>query len=308
MNPVDMLISIPGPVFLLSFVIFVIVCIIMGRWIAFRDGTEEYPLPDARALDFIEIASMRGGRSAAIQAAIFDLWQRNLLAFPDGSKKEIVSVESPEKPSPSIQAVIYSFFKDRRRVSDLFTNKETLESIDVYLGSAYHKLEIMRLMLNKNERLRIMVVFCIVSFLIFGTGLTKLYFGLKYGRPVAFLVILLFLSFLGIMTAFKPFKKRRASRLGIKYLDFLLHHFSWLKQAVSKGDDIPSFNPALFGVAIFGVTFIAGMELFSPFSSVFPSDYSGDSISGGSYDGSSDSGGGGCSDGGGGCGGCGGGD
>ncbi|WP_027360797.1 TIGR04222 domain-containing membrane protein [Desulforegula conservatrix] len=272
MNAFDFLISIPGPEFLIYFIFMSIACIITGRWIAFHDGTEKYPLPDARALDFIEIAVMRGGRTAVLQAAIF------------------------------------IFFKKRRRVSELFTDREITEVIDVYLGSAYQKLEIMGLMLNKNGRLRIMTVFCIAFLVIFGIGLAKLYFGLKYGRPVAFLVILLFLSFLGILTAFNPFKKRRTSRLGIKYLNFLHHHFSWLKQAVTKGDDIPSFNPALFGVAIFGVTFIAGMEFFSPFSSAFPSDFSGDSISGGGYDGSTDSGGGGCSDGGGGCGGCGGGD
>lgn len=240
MNAFDFLISIPGPEFLIYFIFLSIVCIITGRWIAFHDGTEKYPLPDARALDFIEIAAMRGGRAAVLQAAVFDLWQRKLLVIPDESKKEIISVESSEKPGPSIQAAIFIFFKKRRKASELFTDKEISEIIDVYLGSAYQKLEIIGLMLNKNDRLRIMTVFCITFWVIFGIGLAKLYFGLKYGRPVAFLVILLFLSFLGIMTAFKPFKKRRASRLGIKYLDFLHHHFSWLKQAVSKGDDIPS--------------------------------------------------------------------
>lgn len=309
MNPLDILISIPGPLFLFYFILLSVLCIFIGRWLAFRDGTDVFPMPDAQALDHIEISLMRGGRAAAVQAAIFELWQKNLLSFKDGSGREIVSVESENKIYPSMQAVIYGFFRGGRKTTELFKSRETMEAVDVYIEAVYQKLEMMGLMLPAKDRYRINLIFLISLLLIFGAGLTKLYFGLKFGRPVAFLVILLFLSFMSLMIAFRPFKKKRLSRLGAKYLNFIKEHFSWLKQAVSKGDDIPSFNSALFGVAIFGVTFLAGMETYDAFNKAFPHDFSGESLSvdsGGSGGcSSSDGDGGGC--GGGGCGGCGGG-
>lgn len=309
MNPVDFLISIPGPVFLVYFIILSIVCIIAGRWLALNDGTGRYPMPDATALDYIEIAAMKGGRSAAVQAAVFDLWQKNLVGFPDEGRRVIESVPSDEKLPPSFQSVIYSFLKEKRRIAELFTSKEVSEALDVYLGSAFQKLEIMRLIQNKKDRIRVLSIFSVVSAMIFGTGFAKLYFGIRFGRPIAFLVVLIFMDFIAVMIVFRPFSRHRPTRHGKKYMAFLETHFSWLKQAVSKGEEIPSFNPALYGVAIFGIAFLSGMDLFNPFSSVFPADISDSGMTGGSDGGSSggcSDGGGGCS--GGGCGGCGGGD
>ena len=66
---IEMLIRIPGPIFLILFIGLALVCIIVGWWWANADGSAEYLLPDLTSLnlDAVAIEVLRGGSTSGMQ-------------------------------------------------------------------------------------------------------------------------------------------------------------------------------------------------------------------------------------------------
>ena len=65
---IEMLIRIPGPIFLILFIGIALVCIIVGWWWANADGSIEYLLPDSTRLNLDDVAVevLRGGSTSGM--------------------------------------------------------------------------------------------------------------------------------------------------------------------------------------------------------------------------------------------------
>jgi uncharacterized protein (TIGR04222 family) len=136
-----------------------------------------------------------------------------------------------------------------------------------------------------------------------GTGIIKLGVGLSRGKPVGFLVILLFLTL--ILAIIAGSSARRLTRTGVELLTKLR-----MEKDRPRGD--PSFEAVCWNLALMGPAALAGIPAFAAMhrdlerqmgNSAASSSSGGCGTSGSGCD----SGGSGCG-GGGGCGGCGGGD
>jgi uncharacterized protein (TIGR04222 family) len=300
----DLLIQIPGPNFLIHFSIFSTVCIALGWfWLRLSDSSTSYSLPALTRFSPFEIAALRDGRKGVIQTALFSLWHKGDLSVAGKGRTAVIHRNNFERSTPlnPIEETVYQFTSMfSRDPTYFFRNKSLHKAVDIQLKSINRTLEGAHLKKTEAALTSALIIRSLVLFLILGIGLTKLFFGFYYDKPILFLVILLIIF---TFIVFRVLKPTLTTRLGRRYLKKLNDHFAWVKSAPSD-----KLDPTLT-IAIFGVTALASFTEFSSFEQAFAGTAAPGSASsggcGGGCGGDSSSGGGGC---GGGCGGCGGGD
>lgn len=293
------IIYIPGPTFLLYFIGLSTICIKLGWLWANADGSTQHPLPEPTRFDPIAIAALRNGTNSVIRTVIFSLWNNKMIDFKgEGKDTTVESMQSHQEARlGTIEKEIYNFVKTPRKISDLFQDSDLKQNVEMHLRPIYEKLENSHLVRTELDRSRTWKAITLTAFVITGVGVTKLYFGIKYGHPVLFLIILLIISLIALYIALKP--GAIPSRLGRLYLKELEGHFGWLKEDTYNPKGI---DPA-FAIAIFGIGALSASPIYNPFNKAFPASKSGGGCGGGCGGGGGDGGeGGGC----GGCGGCGG--
>jgi uncharacterized protein (TIGR04222 family) len=287
---IDMLIQIPGPIFLIEFIIFSTICI----WVAWLWNHEvSTHLPSLTSLNPFEIAALREGHKGIIQAALFNLWHQKLL-ITSGigksvqiQKNDALTLQSEGK----IEEIIYQFATQPRAPAEFFTNIALQARMDKQIKPINLKLETKHLKRTDSHRKRVWKTFWMTLIFIFGLGGTKLYFGLLHDRPVGFLFVLLIVLPIITWMVLKP--ANRNTQLGYRYQKKLAEHFEWAKSKESSGIE-PDFL-----VAIFGMSALTHFTTFAVFEDTFS-----EKVISSNVETSSSGCGGGCSDGGG-CGGCG---
>jgi len=289
----DMLIQIPGPTFLVYFILFSILCIVIGkRWINAADDSNQYYMPDVTSLNSYEIAALRDGRKGLIQTALFELWNRKLITSRGKEAQAKVKSVVNQQPKDEIEQAIYDFAHRTRKPADFFSDTSLRSRLDKYLKPINWRLEQLHLKPTEHQLKQAILRRRIIWSIILGIGGTKLFFGLHYDRPVAFLIILLII--ISIITFIVLAPNKRQTRLGRRYYDKLLKHFEWM-----KSEEKSNIDPA-FLISIFGISALTDFGVFASFEQAFAKTASSGTASGGC--------GGGCGGGGGGggCGGCGG--
>lgn len=89
----EMLMKIPGSIFLWYFAGLSIVCIVIGWLWKNVDGSIRYLFPELTRFD--TIAALREGMNATIRTAIFSLWNKKLVNLRnDGNDTEIFALNS----------------------------------------------------------------------------------------------------------------------------------------------------------------------------------------------------------------------
>lgn len=107
---IDLLIKIPGPQFLLLFLIMAVACISLAWLWANSDGSEDQMMPGPTNLDTVSISVLSGGRNAVIRTVLFDLWNRNLIRLEgEGNSAALEAVASNEKRGTPIHEAVYQF-------------------------------------------------------------------------------------------------------------------------------------------------------------------------------------------------------
>ncbi|MCP4107658.1 MAG: TIGR04222 domain-containing membrane protein [Desulfobacteraceae bacterium] len=288
---IEILIYIPGPVFLFLFVGLAIVCIVIGRWRANADDSLEYPMPAPDRFSTYEIAALRGKENAVIRTAVFSLWKRNLLTIK-GEGKDVTIESTPMKKQPldSVEKPIRRFLEKPQKPRDLFKDSSLTDQVRSYLFATYRNLELLHLIRSSSDRARAWSITLITALILGTVGGIKLYHVIIRSRPVVFLFILLIISLIAVFKIIKPGKD--ITKLGSEYLKSLEKHFGWLKDSVKENPAPEGIDPAL-AAAIFGIGVFDGISQYNAFNEAFPVKKTGGS--GGEC-------GGGC---GGGCGGCG---
>jgi hypothetical protein len=312
---IDILIQIPGPIFLVLFLILSAIGILIA-WF-WNDDSINRPMPSLTALNPYEIAALRDGRKGVILTALFNLWRRELLT---GTKRRIHRNESSTKqPEGAIEEMLYQFampmpseFTDTRlrsylninqlvtrvhlyfsmrKPSDFFTNTQLRSDLDKQMVPINNTLTRMHLKRTESQKKRIWMAFWVTLFFILGLGGLKLYFGITNGHPVGFLILLLIILPIILWKVLKP--THQNTQLGLRYQERLNQHFAWM---ISE-NNVDSIN-FVFGVAILGISALDGFTAFASFEEAFSGTAEPDTDNNNNNDGGG--GGGGC---GGGCGG-----
>jgi len=298
---IDMLISIPGPQFLMLFAGLSFFCILTAWWWANKTDQSDIDLPKSSKFYLLSVALLRGGQNEVIRTVVFDLWSRNMIRITGtGADITIERVPSvhPSTIGGPVHNAIYDFVIVPKKVSELFSDKQLRAVIEKHLDPISENLKRLSLLRNEDDCARALQAFIAAFIIIVGTGGTKMAMGIMRGRPVGFLLILLIISVIVLFIAVKP-GMTRPTGLGQRYLKSLKKEFEELKSGIGK-NMLPADTSLAFAFAVFGTGILAGADQFKPFSEAFAR---GTGSSGGCGSGCS----GGCG-GGGGCGGCGGGD
>jgi len=276
---INMLMQMSSSTFMSYFIIFSISWIFIG-WLIIRiDGSNGHSLPELTKLNPFEIAVLRDGRKGVIQTALYNLWSQKFLII--SGKKNTVKVRKkiiPDKqPSNSIEDVIYQFTNNPRKPTEFFTNISLRLDIDKHVRPINKTLENLHLKRTNFKLKQAWIVCCVISFFILGIAGIRLYSDMSAGRSIVLMSLLIIIMSILI---FKFLKPNRNTRLGQRYQHKLNKHFEWMKS--KNNDDV---DPA-FRIAIFGITALAGFEIFEHFSNVFatvsgPGNVSGSGCGGG---------------------------
>ncbi len=259
---IDMIIQLPGPIFLVYFTFLSTFCITIG-WLWIRaDSSIRYPLPEVTCLNPFEIAALRDGYRGVIQIALFNLWNSNLITSTGkGNALQIRRINSSShQPENEIEEILYQFASIKRKPADFFLDPGVLSRIDKHIKYINYTLEKLHLKRTHSQLTRSWLALWITLFIILSLGGIKLYFEIILGDSVEFIMIIIALLVILTLNVLTPSQQ---SQLGYLYQKKLAKHFEWLK--TENNSDI---NSSL-RVAIFGIQALAGSPLIAGFEQVF---------------------------------------
>ena len=253
----NLFIQISGPVFLIYFISFSIICIFMGWLLVLElDNSAYRSLPSAPLTPF-EIAALRDGRRGIIHTALFSLWQHQGITILREAKIKVISLESPQD---QFEQIIFNFIGQKtRRPREFFENTFLHLQLDKAIEPVNRKLEQWYLRKTPSQLRQVKQVLWVTLLTIWVVGVSKLVF-LPPNITVIFLVI--FLNMVTLMTIcwILPLKN---TRLGQQYLQELTQHYKQLQVQQSIHLDPIEL------IAILGVVGLSDLEAFSPFQEAF---------------------------------------
>ena len=259
---IDLIIQLPGPIFLLYFTLLTTFSIAIGWLWVKTDGSTRYPLPEMTCLNLFEIAALRDGCRGVIQTALFNLWNNNLITLTGkGNTSQIRRVNSSShQPENEIEEILYQFASIKRRPVDFFLDPNVIYRVDKQMKFINYTLEKFHLKRTEPQLTRSWLALWIILVIILFLGGIKLYFEIMAGDTVDFLMMTIALLVIITLNVLTPSQQ---SQLGQLYLKKLAYHFSWLK--TENNNDIDSS----LRVAIFGIQALVGSPLFASFEQAF---------------------------------------
>jgi uncharacterized protein (TIGR04222 family) len=256
----DFLLLMPTTEFLIYFSIISVILIAMGWFWVHADGTKNYPLPDEHQLNTFELAALREGRKGVIHTALFNLWHRGLLTSDRNSaypKVQRVNV-STSVPHGDIETALYKFTWTARRPIEFFTDAELSRKLDALIRPMNRKLESMHLKVKENYIDRASIAKFVILGILFAIAGAKIYHDLFSND--SFLVILAAMVPPVIITHYL-IKPTRNTCLGMLYLHKMRNYFVQLE---AKEEVDPAVR-----VALFGISSLSGVTMFSSFQNAF---------------------------------------
>ncbi len=306
----DLIESIPGPVFLAVYLFYAVaVILIMKKLAAGNAGYSGMPV-EPTSLSPVELSILGNGTRGAVVTAVFSLWEKGLVdVSSEDGKVKIIPKKGDRKGLNSIESSIY----DRASGTDTFlkdlTGSGFAASAENITAAERGRLVNLGLLpdIAMIDRHRNASAGAVILLIVFG-GI-KLFLGISNEKPVTFLLILMVISVIAAVFMIRK-KSMSATESGKRLLERSRTRFSHLNQAES-GKSVLSNKDLLYGAALFGISGLAGGAILGELGDVALLDKGLKSSSGTGSGCASCSGGcsgdGGSGDGcGGGCGGCGG--
>lgn len=300
--------SIPGPIFLLIYIILGIAMIIIAKIWTKYDGTQHYTIPEPTIVTPLEMAFLKQGMLGVITNALLSLWEKKKISIIK-EKNNVLIKHTSSNPNDlnTIEKSILDYAKTNDKYIR-FTGSYFQGKVKEKFQKNIDKLEQMGLSPTKETKSHYWKVYGISNLILLFLGGIKLYLGITYDKPVGFLIILMIAFQIAMFISLLP-TRILATNLGKKFLAQSKTRFEWLKSSDNNTlatDDNLMYGTALFGIAAFSAIAFTGMdENPALLEQNLNSNNTGSSCSGSSCSGSSCSG---SSCGGSGCGGCGGGD
>lgn len=286
-NPLDW----RGPDFIKFYLVLLAVCFGGATWLRWklRQPTEAPP-GDLPELDPYAMAYLNGGRVLAVNAAIANLVNQNLLSV-DPAHGQLTSTGKLSPEHPLLERAVHA----AARVGGGQSVKAVREGVEPAVARIATELK-QRGLVVADEAARKVVAFpLLIAALAPMIGGLKIQVGLQRDKPVEILVVLCIVSIVTLLIGFarRPLRSRWGD---VVFADLKARHAE-LRQ---PGLNPTGLGPAEFAmlIGLFGLTALAGTEMEDLRKTLTPP--SGD---GGGCGSSCGGGGGGC---GGGCGGCGG--
>ncbi len=287
-NPLDW----RGPDFLAFFILLFGVCLCLAFWLRgrLRVPTADGDLPVLN-LSAYELAYLNGGKILTVNTAIANLVRQRIL-FLDAKEKRLLPGNQKPGELSELERVICTAVArpGGEKIGEVRVAAKTI------VGEISEQLKALGVVVDDMQARKAIWLPLLIAFTPIALGGIKLFVGINRGKPVGFLVALMFISLIISLIALA--RRPLRSRLGDAVLKHRQSEQGNLKD--SLGDN--SMNPMLFatGIGLFGMAALDNTPWNNLKKDLRPP---GGSSSGcGSSCGSSC--GGGC---GGGCGGCGGG-
>jgi uncharacterized protein (TIGR04222 family) len=312
--------NLPGPEFLVLYILFIITTITGFRLLKNRlDKTAHFAVPPIpHKPDPFVIAYLRGGENELARTVVFSLAQKNLLKFVNGDKKSEVhptKIEYDRRSLQPIEQTALNWFDGNRETKEIFKKDGLANTLKMYADVFQSQLEMHHFipdeeMNRRNSRL------ALKAFLLFGSlGAYKFIAAFMNGYSnVAGIIII---TIIGTIVLGVTAKMSRLTNLGKTYLERLQlafdkvkpsNHYTELNASPVPAATFAAVDPFLLSVGVFGGAALAG-TIYSDYNRTFEraQNQSGGSSGCGAGCGSSSCSSGGCSGGscGGGCGGCG---
>lgn len=295
----DIIISIPGPRFLLLMIVIICVSLIVLKLTLKAVKNKSYVFP--KELNYYQLALLRGGYEAVIEVILFILIENKAIAI-DKNKKEKWKVIDATKAQDVIESII---------VKGISCNQTNLyfdfKGFQDEMQPHFKVLEEYKLIEDNDLLRKRRIVLLITGSFILTLGIIKTFLGLSRGKPVGFLIFLMVITIVIWQSLWT--KSFRVTSLGKEYLEFQYKASRYMK-ANLRYHTTDRMNNISVLCALYGAEAFLDVESLSGVAESLGKtrDNSGGGCSSGDYSsGDYSSGGGsssGCSRG---CGGCGGG-
>lgn len=289
-----------GREFLIFFVPAVVIGFVLAAWVRhFMAGPHDEPRAADLALDAYEMAYLAGGAQRVWQAALVSLHARKAVSIERHDEIRVARANEPTGKLHDVEVLVWGALPEDKGLVKL-------AAVHDALGAANERIEarLISAGLLSPSQGEAALAATFVAAIMPVVGVLKIFVGLSRGRPVAFLVVLTFISGVVLAMLAANWRRQRRSGRGQRALKKLqaTHPRTEFAATVTQDGANPNFAmaTALFGV---GILPVIGMASLSPL--LQPPRSLGD-FGGSSGCGTSCGGGGGCG-GGSGCGGCGGG-
>ncbi len=259
----NFLLEMPMSEFIIYFSLFSITCISVGWFWVNADGSTKYKLPEEDMLNSYELAALRDGRKGVIHTALFNLWHRGLLASDRNSanpKVQRVNVAT-DYPRGEIEDAIYQFTWIARRPTEFFTDTALRKKLDSLIRPINRKLEKMHLKFREDHVDRASIAKFMILALLFTASGIKIYHSMFNNEPFIFILATLVIA-VGITHYF--IKPSRNTRLGILCVKKMQEQFAW-----TKNENPPDGLDPSLRVALFGISALSGITMFSSFQNTF---------------------------------------
>lgn len=246
----DLIISIPGQVFLIIFSLYALAVIFIAKIIAKRDYTHTLEAPEPTHISPLDTALLKGGYKGAINVAIFYLWNSKHISIENNKnivtlKKENSHLSNGDKLEKYILNKLSS-----PKSHSYFFSKEIIPEIKTLLAQNDEKLKEQQLLADIKVKTHIWKTFTWALLFLIGFGGVKLYYGLSLNKPSTFLIILLILSVIALYFTLRPSKVFLSNR-GRRFLKSTTTRFEYIKQPIQRQNSLD--DSVLYGVALFGV-------------------------------------------------------
>ncbi|MCV6638319.1 TIGR04222 domain-containing membrane protein [Candidatus Albibeggiatoa sp. nov. NOAA] len=258
-------INITGVQFLVLFPTFSLFAIIAGYWIQRRDNTGQYHTPSVFSLSVMETAALSGERENVIHTAIFKLWQEGTLSIK-GFEDNAYVLSNKDKDDirleNEIEKALFSYISNQPNLSVKFSklfqpNSPLQTQLNIALEPIYDKLEKRHLRCDDRTFQIREQIKTLLPLIIFAIGFLKLSFGLWFGHPVIFLILLL-IVIPSIAWLILPAASRQ-TKLGQRYLAKCRTKLRQTAVLQNEGEGV-------WRVAVFGAVGVQSWKIFTPFN------------------------------------------
>jgi uncharacterized protein (TIGR04222 family) len=293
------ILDLPGPDFLNFYIVCVGVAVVLGLILrAALRGMGGMVPAEVSQLEPLEVACLTGGERLAVNTAIATLYRRGAVRLT-GKTRSLEASKSFAGQVHPLEAAIYRFVAaaPAREINAIHR--------DVSVESVMQRPQRLGLMLPTGRRRASALMSALPLIALLVLAGMKIAIGISRHRPVEFLVLLAFMTLVGIIVFLV--KAPRRTRMGDVALKALKQRNAALRATTMSSPGTLAVGELALAMGLFGPVVLSVGEMGDLRQAIMPANAAGTSCSSGCGGGSSGCGGGGSCGGGGGCGGCGGG-
>jgi len=239
--------SIPGPLFLLLYIVYSTIVIIAVKLYVSKDDTTQLDVPEPTKVQPVDIGLLKGGVRGAIRVAVYNLLKKKAISIKKEGKKIIVRQKSSVGSLNNLEKAVYRAIGKKTDFINIYKG-----NYDSAIIECKRRLQDMHLTPSRNTLKRNNIATWLGFILLLSLGVLKLILGILHHKPYGFLIVIIVLACIGLYYIVNP-AKLRMSNLGKRFVKDAETRFTWTKK-IDKRNVQSSQYDVLYGVALFGIT------------------------------------------------------